>query len=707
MSPQQTRISAKKSSSIPIGPKYTPAPVLQPKATKKPDQQLPEWQPEGGGMVSPLQRLLDTNAVQAKLTIGEPNDKYEQEADTVAQDVVQRLHSPLSEAPPETAVQRETEAGKDKLQRKPILQRTHAVGGEPASADLEGAINRAKGGGQPLEAGLQRSMSQAMGADFSGVRVHTDSHADELNQSIQAKAFTTGQDVFFKQGAYQPGSRGGQELIAHELTHVVQQGGGQVQRKSHSSGENIGETTPAIAPITRSVANNVAQKKTSGTFSIQFVDNRPEAIAQRKLQEMANNSPQTQQTSQLQAIADNYSDQQQQPSQKKASEIAQLKDKSIFQSVVQRVKNKASGKEKFEEQMKAMNEMIEKANHKIKEIHKIKATFGTDSSTTPMNPAVFFKEIPTTDSLNISKTKARLANFSSMVKEFVNAQQKKSVTPEIQTALVKSSIDAAEAIYVSGNTSKGNKKMGVKKATVLGDYYRDKIRPISIYRRTRGLEKAAKSMFVTRKGTIVVKKGFKERLSITKEDDRQAIIKKVVRQLLKEHKKNPDRLSGTSSRKFAKAHSKKLLIVPKNTQNIHAESAILASLRDTKDKIQEIGGTKVACMACQAYFTRLGEESLLGDDTGYAWISKSSQQQIKLLIDSIESAEDYLIHLAKILESRLSSLKRYTGAAGEKRVEEADLESDVDMTDSEDEESLTDLEKSSAVNKIAEALAAH
>jgi dienelactone hydrolase len=225
MSPQQTRISAKKSSSIPIGPKYTPAPVLQPKATKKPDRQLPEWQPEGGGMVSPLQRLLDTNAVQAKLTIGEPNDKYEQEADAVAQDVVQRLHSPVSETPPETEVQRETEAGKHQLQRKAILQRTHAVGGEPASADLEGSINRAKGGGQPLDTGLQRSMSQAMGADFSGVRVHTDSHADQLNQSIQAKAFTTGQDVFFRQGAYDPGSRGGQELIAHELTHVVQQKG--------------------------------------------------------------------------------------------------------------------------------------------------------------------------------------------------------------------------------------------------------------------------------------------------------------------------------------------------------------------------------------------------------------------------------------------------------------------------------------------------
>lgn len=73
-------------------------------------------------------------------------------------------------------------------------------------------------------------MGQAMGADFSGVRVHTDARADQLNQSIQAKAFTTGQDLFFRQGAYQPGSREGQALIAHELTHVVQQNRGGVRR---------------------------------------------------------------------------------------------------------------------------------------------------------------------------------------------------------------------------------------------------------------------------------------------------------------------------------------------------------------------------------------------------------------------------------------------------------------------------------------------
>lgn len=71
-------------------------------------------------------------------------------------------------------------------------------------------------------------MEQAFGADFSGVKVHTDTQADQLNQSIQAKAFTIGQDVFFRSGTYEPGSHGGQELLAHELTHVVQQSGSAV-----------------------------------------------------------------------------------------------------------------------------------------------------------------------------------------------------------------------------------------------------------------------------------------------------------------------------------------------------------------------------------------------------------------------------------------------------------------------------------------------
>ena len=68
-------------------------------------------------------------------------------------------------------------------------------------------------------------MSAALGDTFSDVRVHTDSLATSLARSVQARAFTTGADIYFASGEYSPGSSSGQQLLAHELTHVVQQRG--------------------------------------------------------------------------------------------------------------------------------------------------------------------------------------------------------------------------------------------------------------------------------------------------------------------------------------------------------------------------------------------------------------------------------------------------------------------------------------------------
>lgn len=97
------------------------------------------------------------------------------------------------------------------------------------AASVEQEIQGARGGGQGLDGGVKRQMESAFGTNFGGVRVHTDARADSLNRSLNARAFTTGQDVFFRAGAYNPGSSNGRELIAHELTHVVQQGGADVR----------------------------------------------------------------------------------------------------------------------------------------------------------------------------------------------------------------------------------------------------------------------------------------------------------------------------------------------------------------------------------------------------------------------------------------------------------------------------------------------
>lgn len=95
--------------------------------------------------------------------------------------------------------------------------------GAPAAVELEGALQAARGDGQGLESSIRDRMEPAFGADFSTVRVHTGSRADSLNRALNARAFTTGQDIFFRDGEYNPGSVEGRELLAHELTHVVQQ----------------------------------------------------------------------------------------------------------------------------------------------------------------------------------------------------------------------------------------------------------------------------------------------------------------------------------------------------------------------------------------------------------------------------------------------------------------------------------------------------
>jgi hypothetical protein len=167
--------------------------------------------------------------IQTKLAIGQPGDRYEQEADRVAQQVVQHIQAPAPLHPPE--IQRsEAEAEEEVIQRSPLLQCKSGPGSIPAMRTTAASIQQLRGCGQALPAHVQAPMQRAFGADFSAVRIHTDGQSDRLNRSLHAKAFTTRQDIFFRQGMYDPTSRSGRELIAHELTHVVQQNGGAVQR---------------------------------------------------------------------------------------------------------------------------------------------------------------------------------------------------------------------------------------------------------------------------------------------------------------------------------------------------------------------------------------------------------------------------------------------------------------------------------------------
>ncbi|MEW6233433.1 MAG: DUF4157 domain-containing protein, partial [Chloroflexota bacterium] len=109
------------------------------------------------------------------------------------------------------------------------VQRLAEAGREAADTPNEDIISRIgaqRGSGKPLEPEVRSQMETGLGCDFSQVRTHTDTEANKLCRELNAKAFTTGKDIFFKEGGYQPASRGSRQLLTHELTHVMQQESG-------------------------------------------------------------------------------------------------------------------------------------------------------------------------------------------------------------------------------------------------------------------------------------------------------------------------------------------------------------------------------------------------------------------------------------------------------------------------------------------------
>ncbi|MBN2592652.1 MAG: DUF4157 domain-containing protein [Sedimentisphaerales bacterium] len=136
---------------------------------------------------------------------------------------------------------------------KPDIKPVGPEGGR-VPPEVESAIERACGGGQHLEGALQEQMMASLSYDFSDVRIHTGPEADEISRRLTAKSFTVGRDIFFAQGAYDPASISGRELIAHELIHVVQQDSGRLTEpgtgmKVSSTADALEYEAEALAPI--------------------------------------------------------------------------------------------------------------------------------------------------------------------------------------------------------------------------------------------------------------------------------------------------------------------------------------------------------------------------------------------------------------------------------------------------------------------------
>ena len=197
-----------------------------------------------------LQRLLRIRAIQAKLTVNQPGDKYEQEADRVAEQIVRV---------PEPAVQRNrttVDAGRTtNLTSQQNAEVRERVQKELNSADAGLAFSHSEpenflhdlGSGQPMDAASRMFFENRFGLHFGQVRVHTGKEAEGSAEALNARAHTCGARVVFGSGAYNPSTNSGKKLIAHELTHIVQQTS--VPTQSHQITEKL-ETITKSKSIT-------------------------------------------------------------------------------------------------------------------------------------------------------------------------------------------------------------------------------------------------------------------------------------------------------------------------------------------------------------------------------------------------------------------------------------------------------------------------
>lgn len=181
----------------------------------------PFFNPAAQAQRAQVRQVLRAPQVQAKLTIGQPNDKYEQEADRVADEVMRM---------PESEVQRVCTygGGESKCQAQQLdtryVQSKNA--GESVVLSVENEVLRSPY--HPLEASTKAFFQSRFGHDLSPVRIHTNARSAHIAKELNARAFTFGKDIFFAAGEWSPTTDRGRWLIAHELAHTMQYDRGHV-----------------------------------------------------------------------------------------------------------------------------------------------------------------------------------------------------------------------------------------------------------------------------------------------------------------------------------------------------------------------------------------------------------------------------------------------------------------------------------------------
>lgn len=190
----------------------------------------------------------DTSSATGGLRISSPNDPAEREATSVAASVMRSADStPVTSSAPAGIHRAGTPLSKSS--------------GSEAPAGVSAKIARSRNGGTALPTSVRSFMEPRFGANFGSVRIHTGENAAGLSQQLNARAFTVGEHVFFGRNQFQPGRREGRELIAHELTHTIQQGATaqrSVQRKE--GGGALGALADAFSSLSPEGAVRLAIK---------------------------------------------------------------------------------------------------------------------------------------------------------------------------------------------------------------------------------------------------------------------------------------------------------------------------------------------------------------------------------------------------------------------------------------------------------------
>lgn len=177
------------------------------------DRNKTQTKPDGAGK----RLFFSPTPIQHKLKVNTPGDKYEVEADQVAEQVVERIStsdielSPIDKKP------------KQKSDKNFLMTKRTSSDSPSVSPPTSTKLFASKGKGDFLPTNTRSEMEMGFQKDFSNVKIHTDSSANTMTKNLGAKAFTHGSDIYFNSGKFNPNTQGGKKLLAHELTHVIQE----------------------------------------------------------------------------------------------------------------------------------------------------------------------------------------------------------------------------------------------------------------------------------------------------------------------------------------------------------------------------------------------------------------------------------------------------------------------------------------------------